>query len=90
MCLYDRRGHRDIYGKELRSTIVCVVDNIAGIANLIFGEADERIPVCIIKGLGKYLKEDSVRNIIRDESKDVILKIIREYKKIKNLKYIII
>ncbi len=88
-CLYDRRGHRDIYDKILRSTIVCISDNISGIPNLIFGEANERIPACIIRGLGEYLGEGSVKEILRKEETDLCLRLIKEYKKEKGLEYII-
>ncbi|NPV68321.1 MAG: coenzyme F420-0:L-glutamate ligase [Anaerolineae bacterium] len=49
--LLDLRGHADLFGRELKSTIVAVADAIAAAAGLVSGEADEGRPVVLVRGL---------------------------------------
>ncbi|MEM1575302.1 MAG: coenzyme F420-0:L-glutamate ligase [Nitrososphaerota archaeon] len=51
----DYRGKKDIFGYELKIKNIAIVDEIASAAELIMGQAKERIPVVIIKGLDKKL-----------------------------------
>ncbi len=46
----DLRGSTDTYGRELQVTEVCVVDELAGAADLVMGKATG-VPVAIIKGV---------------------------------------
>ena len=48
--LWDRRGESDLYGRELRATVVAVADEIAAAASLAIGEASEGTPVAIVRG----------------------------------------
>jgi coenzyme F420-0:L-glutamate ligase len=48
----DDRGRSDLFGRKLEVTQRAVADNIASAAELVMGEADERIPAAIIRGLG--------------------------------------
>jgi coenzyme F420-0:L-glutamate ligase len=48
----DDRGRSDLFGRKLEVTKRAVADNIASAAELVMGEADECIPVAIIRGLG--------------------------------------
>lgn len=45
----DVRGKKDIYGKELTVTRKAVADNLACAAQLLMGEADEKIPLVIAR-----------------------------------------
>ncbi len=65
--LWDRRGHRDIYGRTLKVTRVAVADCLASIACLVFGEADERIPAAIIRGF-KFCGYGKAKDLIRDKN----------------------
>ena len=64
--ILDKRGCKDLYGKELQSTIVGQIDNLASAAQLIMGEADEGLPVVIIRGY-KYsiMEKSSIKKILR-------------------------
>lgn len=74
--LRDWVGKRDLYGNPLKKTVECVVDEIAGFANLIMGEGDWGIPVVVFRGLN--LRGDGrARDIYRSEEEDVIRKRIR-------------
>jgi len=69
-CLWDRRGEKDLYGKELLTTRVATGDQIASAAALLMGEAGERIPVVIVRGLD-VLGEGSARDLIRSREEDL-------------------
>ncbi len=68
--LWDRRGEEDIYGRKLQVTRVAVGDSLATMGNLIMGEAAERIPVVIIRGLD-VMGEGRARDLQREKDKDV-------------------
>lgn len=46
----DARGTCDIYGKTLRITYKAVADNLVSAAELLMGEAGERVPCVLIRG----------------------------------------
>jgi coenzyme F420-0:L-glutamate ligase/NADPH-dependent F420 reductase len=48
--LRDRRGETDLFGRELKATIIGVADEIAAAASLVIGEAAEGTPVAIVRG----------------------------------------
>jgi len=48
----DERGRKDLFGRELHVTHRAVADCIASAAELLMGEADESIPMVVIRGLG--------------------------------------
>ena len=73
----DKRGTHDLYGKELRSTIVGQVDNLASAAQLVMGEADEGMPVIIIRGYSfEKGTKSSINQILREKESDLFR---REY-----------
>ena len=48
--ILDYRGKKDLYNNELISTKVSIADELAAAAELLMGEANEKIPVVIIRG----------------------------------------
>ena len=48
--LWKRKGEKDLYGRELQTTEVATADELAASASLIQGQADEGLPVVIIRG----------------------------------------
>lgn len=75
----DWRGEKDLYGKELEVTVECVVDEIAGFANLLMGEGADGVPAVVFRGLD-IEGEGSMKEIYRDKEEDVIRRIIREWR----------
>ncbi len=53
----DCRGQHDIYGKPLRITFRALADQLATAAQVVMGEAAERVPVVIVRGVGVELVE---------------------------------
>ena len=49
--LDDRRGNRDLYGRELQATVINRADAIAAAAVLVMGESTERIPAALVQGV---------------------------------------
>ena len=49
--LDDRRGSRDLYGRELQATLINRADAIAAAAVLVMGESTERIPAALVQGV---------------------------------------
>ncbi|MCQ8893719.1 MAG: coenzyme F420-0:L-glutamate ligase [Methanolinea sp.] len=47
----DARGRHDLFGRELQVTRQALADNLASAAEIVMGEADERTPAAVIRGL---------------------------------------
>ncbi|MHA1311628.1 MAG: coenzyme F420-0:L-glutamate ligase [Candidatus Helarchaeota archaeon] len=71
--ILDYWGKVDIYGNRLLTTKVAVADEIASAAELFMGEANESIPVVIIRGYKYQHSEEKnlSRKLIRDENSDL-------------------
>jgi coenzyme F420-0:L-glutamate ligase / coenzyme F420-1:gamma-L-glutamate ligase len=46
----DARGTNDIYGRPLRITYKAIADNLVSAAELLMGEAGERVPCVLVRG----------------------------------------
>jgi len=73
--LWDRKGEKDLFGRELQTTSIAVADELAASASILMGQADEGIPVVLIKGV-EYthrLKnhKSGARELIRPKKLDV-------------------
>jgi coenzyme F420-0:L-glutamate ligase/coenzyme F420-1:gamma-L-glutamate ligase len=64
-------GQPDLFGYTLRTTSVAVADELASAAELVMGEADEGVPVVLIRGYCFDKAETSARVLIREESQDI-------------------
>lgn len=69
--LHDIRGEKDLYGRVLRSKIICIADQIASAAGLVMGEADEGIPAAVVRGYRYDRSNVPASAIIRDENEDL-------------------
>ncbi|HIJ06202.1 MAG: F420-dependent oxidoreductase [Methanomicrobiales archaeon 53_19] len=64
----DCRGTKDLFGRKLMVTRRAVGDCIASAAELLMGEADEAIPVVIVRGLDNLVGEgEGIETIAPDE-----------------------
>jgi coenzyme F420-0:L-glutamate ligase/coenzyme F420-1:gamma-L-glutamate ligase len=64
-------GKEDIFGHELRGSLVCLVDEIASSSELVMGQADEGVPVVIVRGVEFDKGTGLASQIIRSESEDL-------------------
>ncbi len=64
--LLDLRGKaRDLHGRTLKSTIIAVADELAAAAGLVMGQANEKIPVVVIRGYDFVPNERDAKVLIR-------------------------
>jgi len=54
----DRRGQTDMFGRTLQATIVAIADALAAIAVLAMGEGAEGTPVAIVRGAGRWVRDE--------------------------------
>ncbi|MFX0108319.1 MAG: coenzyme F420-0:L-glutamate ligase [Candidatus Hodarchaeota archaeon] len=47
----DNAGRTDLFGRELRSSLVCTADEIASASELVMGQSDAAIPAVIVRGV---------------------------------------
>jgi coenzyme F420-0:L-glutamate ligase/coenzyme F420-1:gamma-L-glutamate ligase len=66
----DYVGTRDMDGRELRVTTICVADQIAGTAELVMGKSDG-IPAAIVRGYDYPRGEGSASEIVRELELDL-------------------
>jgi coenzyme F420-0:L-glutamate ligase / coenzyme F420-1:gamma-L-glutamate ligase len=69
--LIDKRGEPDLFGKSLRVTLIGFADEIAAAASLLMGQADEGLPVVIVRGLRWSADAIPGAALIRDETEDL-------------------
>jgi len=73
--MWDRSGERDLFGRELKTTAIAVADELASAASIVMGQANEGIPVVLIRGVDyfKQLRNDAamIEPLIRPKKYDV-------------------
>lgn len=74
----DWRGEKDLFGRELKVTNEAIIDELAGFANLLMGEASGRTPVVILRGVRWGESENGIRSIYRPEAEDLIKKALKK------------
>ncbi len=67
----DERGWRDLFGYQLKITIVAAADELAAAASLVMGEAAEGIPAVHVRGFPYPLREGSLKELIRPKENDL-------------------
>ncbi|HEX7468690.1 MAG TPA: coenzyme F420-0:L-glutamate ligase [Methanobacterium sp.] len=73
--LWNRQGEIDLYGRELQTTNIAVADELASAASIVMGQADEGIPLVIIRGVDYFKKlrnkYATIKPLIRPKKYDV-------------------
>jgi coenzyme F420-0:L-glutamate ligase / coenzyme F420-1:gamma-L-glutamate ligase len=69
--LDDRRGGQDLFGRELKVTLINRADSLATMATLVMGETTERTPVALIRGLPPDHADEPARGVIRPLEEDM-------------------
>jgi len=67
----DRRGEKDLFGYVLRIKMTAIADELASAAELVIGQANEGIPVAIVRGYNYTPSEDQTTQLIRAKEKDL-------------------
>ena len=69
--LDDHRGGTDLFGRELKVTLINRADSLATAATLVMGETTERIPAALVKGLAQDAASDGAASILRPLEEDL-------------------
>jgi coenzyme F420-0:L-glutamate ligase/coenzyme F420-1:gamma-L-glutamate ligase len=69
--LVDRRGWKDLFGYQLKITVLAAADGLAAAASIIIGEAAEGIPAVHVRGFPYPLREGSLNELIRPKENDL-------------------
>ena len=65
------RGKQDLYGRTLKRSTVCQVDELAASAEPLMGQADEGIPIVIIRGYEYEDGSERSRDVPRPKSEEL-------------------
>ncbi len=72
--LWNRQGEKDLYGRELQTTEIAIADELAASASLLMGQADEGIPIVIVRNHPNFKEirseESSIDSLIRPKEFD--------------------
>ena len=69
--LWDRRGEPDLFGRALENTITALADQVAAVADLVAGQAAERRPVVLVRGLGFSPSDQGASALVRRAEEDL-------------------
>jgi coenzyme F420-0:L-glutamate ligase/coenzyme F420-1:gamma-L-glutamate ligase len=69
--IVDKVGESDLFGYELKVTRIAAVDELAGAASLIMGQADEGLPVVHARGFPYPLREGKFDELPRNIETDL-------------------
>jgi len=67
----DLRGKSDLFGRELKISIMGYADLVASTANLLTGEADEGRPIVLVRGLQYPSMEGKAVDLYRAPEQDL-------------------
>jgi coenzyme F420-0:L-glutamate ligase/coenzyme F420-1:gamma-L-glutamate ligase len=67
----DMRGHPDLFGRPLQVTETGFADEIAAAAGLLMGQADEAVPMVLVRGLSWSAPELPAAALIRPAEHDL-------------------
>jgi coenzyme F420-0:L-glutamate ligase/coenzyme F420-1:gamma-L-glutamate ligase len=69
--VWDRRGEADLFGRPLENTITALADQVAAAADLVAGQAAERRPLVLVRGLGFDPSEQGASALVRPVEEDL-------------------
>lgn len=69
--LDDLRGGEDMYGRELKVSMVNIADSVTAAACLLMGETTEGTPVVLVKGLAQVADGERAAHIMRPLEDDL-------------------
>jgi len=67
----DLRGQPDLFGRELLVTETGFADEIAAAAGLLMGQADEAIPIVLVRGLAWSVTDQPAAALVRPAEHDL-------------------
>jgi coenzyme F420-0:L-glutamate ligase/coenzyme F420-1:gamma-L-glutamate ligase len=67
----DLRGTPDLFGRELRVTVVGHADEVAAAASLLMGQADAGCPIVLVRGLPMHKPAQPASALLRPSAEDL-------------------
>ncbi len=67
----DMIGDHDLFGRELKATVVPLADEIAAAAALVSGETDEGLPIVFVRGLTLRPSETGATELLFPAARDL-------------------
>jgi coenzyme F420-0:L-glutamate ligase/coenzyme F420-1:gamma-L-glutamate ligase len=65
------KGKQDLYGRTLQHSTVCQIDEIASLVEPLMGQADEGVPVVIVRGYTYTSGTDVGKDVFRPKEEDM-------------------
>lgn len=69
--LWDRRGEPDLFGRKLEQTITALADQVAAVADLASGQANEGRPLSLVRGLRFDASDEPASALQRKPEEDL-------------------
>lgn len=69
--LWDRRGELDLFGRPLEITVTAFADQVAAVADLVAGQAAERRPLVLVRGLRFGPSDEGASALLRKAEEDL-------------------
>jgi coenzyme F420-0:L-glutamate ligase/coenzyme F420-1:gamma-L-glutamate ligase len=69
--LTDKRGDRDLFGREMRLTVLGTADEIAAAASLLQGGTDEALPIVHLRGAPYHRGDGRLADLLRPKETDL-------------------
>ena len=69
--VWDRRGEPDLFGRALEATITALADQVAAVADLVAGQAAERRPLVLVRGLRFDPSDEGAGALLRSTKEDL-------------------
>ena len=69
--LTDKRGDKDLFGREMRITVLGTADEIAAAASLMQGGTDESLPIVHMRGVPYRRGNGRLADLLRPKEKDM-------------------
>ena len=69
--MWDRRGEPDLFGRPLETTVTALADQVAAVADLVAGQAAERRPVVLVRGLRFSASDQGAGALLRRADEDL-------------------
>ncbi|MHA2144675.1 MAG: coenzyme F420-0:L-glutamate ligase [Candidatus Thorarchaeota archaeon] len=64
-------GKKDLHGRVLKRSTVCQIDEIAALVEPVMGQANEKVPVVIVRGYEYSEGKDGASDIVRSKENDM-------------------
>lgn len=69
--LVDRVGAEDLFGRKLKVTEIAVADELASAASLLMGQANEGLPVILVRGFRLPAPARPAASLVRSRDRDM-------------------